>query len=165
METTYISEVQSFQWYFMLIPGMIALLFGVMWFFQVFLHKRIGNRNAPDWLLLVIFILTAIFAVGFSQQKLKTSITNRAIYTSFGVFAGKHAILLTDIKSISIRNYDGMKEFSGWGVRGNADERCYTVSGDEGMEIELKSGGKKVLIGTQKAGDMGAVIGKYLVNK
>src|ERR1700679_4252332 len=119
METTYISEAQSFQWYFMLIPGVIALLFGVMWFFQVFFHKPIGNRNAPDWLLLVIFILTATFAVAFSLQKLKTSMTNRAIYTSFGVFAPKQAIPLTDIKSISIRKYDGMKEFSGWGVRGN----------------------------------------------
>jgi len=162
METTYINEVQSFQWYFMLVPGMIALLFGVMWFFQVFLHKRIGNRNAPDWLLLVIFILTAAFAVGFSLQKLKTSITNRAIYTSFGVFASKQAIPLTNIKSIAIRKYDGMNEFSGWGVRGNANEQCFTVSGSEGIEIELKSGGKKILIGTQKADGMQAVIERYL---
>jgi hypothetical protein len=162
VEVTYIAEVQSFGWWVVMIPVMAALLFGVMLFSQVILHKRIGNRNAPNWLLLLIFILTTSFAVAFNLQKLKTTITNRAIYISFGVLTSNRVILLTDIKSIAIRKYDGMKEFSGWGVKGNDQEQSYTVSGDEGIEIALKSGGKKILIGTQKADKMRAVIAKYL---
>jgi hypothetical protein len=55
-----------------------------------------------------------------------------------------------------------MKEFSGWGVKGNNLEQSYTVSGDEGLEITLKSGGKKILIGTQERAQMQSVLNKYL---
>ena len=117
-----------------------------------------GNHPAPDWLLLLFFVLTSAFSIVFYFQKLKTSITNRAVYVSFGIFASQKVFPLTDIKSIEIRKYDGMNEFSGWGVKSNSNEQSYTVSGNEGVEIELKNGGKKILIGTQKPLEMQKVI-------
>ena len=51
-----------------------------------------------------------------------------------------------------------MNEFSGWGVKANPNEQSYTESGNEGIEIELKSSGKKILIGTQKPAEMQKVI-------
>ena len=98
------------------------------------------------------------FTIVLYFQYLKTSITNRVVYVSFGIFASQRVFPLADIKSISIRKYDGMNEFSGWGVKANPNEQSYTESGNEGIEIELKSSGKKILIGTQKPAEMQKVI-------
>jgi hypothetical protein len=161
MEKTYIEEIQSFGW-LGIAPGIIAVMFGIFCFFQIVLKRQIGNHPAPNWLLILIFVLTATLAMVFSLQRLRTSITDQAIYVSFGIFASKKVIPLSNIKSISVRKYDGMKEFSGWGVKANANEQSYTVSGDNGVEIELNSEGKKILIGTDKPNEMLSVIDKYL---
>jgi hypothetical protein len=160
MEKTFIAEAQGFGWWGV-IPGSIAVLFGAMYLFQIILKKPIGNRPAPDWLLLVFFVLTSTFTIVLYFQNLKTSITNRAVYVNFGIFASQRIFPLADIKSISIRKYDGMNEFSGWGVKSNSNEQSYTESGNEGVEIELKSGGKKILIGTQKPVEMQKIIDQF----
>ncbi len=161
MDTIYIEESQSFG-LIGLVTLPVAIIFGVLSFIQIVLKKQVGNHPAPSWLLVVIFIATASFAVVFNMQRLKTTITNQAIKVSFGIFMSPKIFLLSDIKSITMRKYDGMSEFRGWGVKGNANEQSYTVSGDDGIEIELKSGGKKILIGTHEAAQMQEVIGKYL---
>lgn len=161
MEITYITEIQSFKW-LAVVPALAAVVIGILWFLQVKLRKQAGKQAAYNGLMAVIFILITALAVVFSFQKLTTTITNRAVTMDFGIFAAKKAIPLTDIKSIAVRKYDGMKEFSGWGVKGNDQERSYTVSGDEGIEITLKSGGKKLLIGTQQPDKMRDIISKLL---
>ena len=45
----------------------------------------------------------------------------------------------------------------GWGVRYNDSESCFTVSGNDALEIELKSG-TKFLIGTQKPEEITGII-------
>ncbi|UOE51108.1 hypothetical protein MTO98_08475 [Mucilaginibacter sp. SMC90] len=147
------------------VPAVITtILFGVLSFLQVLLHKPVGNNPAPDWLLLVFFFGSIIGFIVFSSQKLKTQIREDEITVSFGFFARKKVINISEVKSISIRKYDAIKEFLGWGVRFNLSERCYTVAGSDGIEIELVNG-KRILVGTQKPLDADLAILNYLPNK
>lgn len=133
-----------------LIPGGIAaLIFGCLSYVQVVLHHPVGNHPAPTWLLLLFFLGSLAGVAVFSLQTLKLKITRDEIEISFGVFAQKRIIKMSDVKAINVRKYDALKEFWGWGVRFNARGKCYTVSGDEGIDIEL-SNGERILVGTKK---------------
>jgi len=162
METTYFEETQHFQWGFILIPALVALLFGTLSLVQVIFKIKVGTRPAPSWLLLVIFLLVAAFTVFMGLQKLRLKITNKAIYYSFGAFARMRSIPTAEIASINLRKYDGMDEFSGWGEKSNAKEDSYTTSGDEGIEIKFKkSTQKSILIGTHSPQKVQHVLSKY----
>ena len=140
-----------------------TILFGVLSGFQIIMNKPMGNNPAPDWLLLLFFFGSAIGIIVFTSQKLKTKITENEIALSFGVFAKKKVVNKSEIKTISIRKYNAVKEFLGWGVRFNTNERCYTVAGSDGIDIELNDG-KHILIGTQKPLDANSVVLNYFQN-
>ena len=113
----------------------------------------------PSWLALLFFIVIGAFSVFMAMQCLKVKVTNRAVYFSLGAFASPRSVKIDDMSMITLRQYDGMAEFSGWGVRRNDKEDCYTVSGQDGLEIKFKDSSKKMLlIGTQQAKQLQAIV-------
>lgn len=56
-----------------------------------------------------------------------------------------------------VRQYDPLREFGGWGIRGKAENRAFTFRGKEGVQLELRSG-KKVLVGSRQADALAAAI-------
>ncbi len=56
-----------------------------------------------------------------------------------------------------VRQYDPLREFGGWGIRGKAENRAFTFRGKEGVQLELRSG-KKVLVGSHQAQGLAAAI-------
>jgi hypothetical protein len=133
-----------------------SLFFGVLTVIQIGFHHKLGNHPAPDLLLFLFFICCTAGAVFFYFQKLKTTISETEIQVSFGLLTNKKTIRVTDIKSINVRKYDAMKEFWGWGIRYNGNTSCFTVSGDDAMEIILAND-EKILIGTHKSEKMRVV--------
>ena len=138
-----------------------ALFFGVLSVVQIGFNHAIGNHPAPGWLLLLFFAGSLAGTVFFYFQKLKLRITADRIQVSFGVLTATTVIQAGDIKTIKLRKYNAMKEFMGWGVRYNGNERCFTVSGDDGLEIELANN-NKILIGTQQPERLRTIIDGYL---
>ena len=126
-----------------------TIFFGVFCVVQIGLDKPIGNHPAPDALLITFFAVSvgSIFLAWY--QKLVFTITEKEIHISFGILTSSKVIKMSDVKNISTRKYNAMKEFWGWGVRFRNNITCFTVSGSDAVEIELKSG-EKLLIGTQK---------------
>jgi hypothetical protein len=136
-----------------------AVFLVILTVIQVGFHHRLGNHPAPDWLLLLFFFCCTGGAIFFYFQKLKTTISETEVHISYGLLTGKKVIRVTDIKSISVRKYSALKEFMGWGVRYSGNTSCFTVSGDDALEIEL-SGGDKILIGTQEPEKLRIVVDK-----
>ncbi|MDB5132406.1 MAG: hypothetical protein JWR02_2155 [Mucilaginibacter sp.] len=162
METIYFEETQYFPWGFLLIPALVAILFGVFFFVQVIFKIKVGNRPLPNWLLFLIFLVTVGFTVFMGSQKLTLKITNKAVYFSLGAFASMQSIKTAEMASINLRKYNGMDEFSGWGNKSNAMENSYTTSGDYGIEIKFKkSAQKSILIGTHKPKQVHEILSKY----
>jgi hypothetical protein len=139
-----------------------TIFFGVFCVVQIGLSKPIGNHPAPDALLIVFFAGSVISIFLAWYQKLVFIITEDEIHISFGMLTSSRVIKMSDVKNISTRKYNAMKEFWGWGVRFRNNITCFTVSGSDAIEIELKNG-EKLLIGTQKMAEAGGVILKLRV--
>jgi len=162
METIYFEETQHFQWGFVLIPALIAIIFGAFFLIQVIFKIQVGNKPIPSWAHFLLFLLVGAFAFFMGLQKLQLKITSKAIYFSLGAFAPLRSINPDEIASIHLRKYNGTEEFGGWGTKSNDKEDCITASGDEGIEIRFKdSTQKNILIGTQKPTQVNAILSKY----
>ena len=130
--TTYIKEPDSFSTLeFIAILGIMAVASGIIFIFK--LSSRIDEQ-------------------GFH-------------YKFFPFHRTFKLIAWHEVQSAYLRNYDAISEYGGWGLKGGAlwnrsKGTAINVSGDIGIQLELKNG-KKVLIGTQKQHDAQAVLETY----
>jgi hypothetical protein len=150
---------------YLLVPfALTSLVFAYLCVMQIGFDKPMGNHPASNPMLLLIFAISVIAVIFFNYQKLKLIITPDEIQVSYGLLAGTQVIRISDIKSITVRKYDGLKEFGGWGVRYNATTSCFTVSSDVGIDIEMTDN-RKFLIGTHNVAGVKAVIEKLATSK
>ncbi len=144
--------------------AVVSIFIGGLCLGQILSHKPIGNHPAPTWLLLIFFTGSIIATIFFSRQKLRLLITEDEIHISFGLLTGETVLRISDIKNIYIRKYDALKEFWGWGIKYSSDTSCFTVSGNDGIQIEMKDN-RKFLIGTQKVEAVKAAIESLHIQK
>ncbi|HEX2162330.1 MAG TPA: hypothetical protein VHM02_00120 [Thermoanaerobaculia bacterium] len=62
-----------------------------------------------------------------------------------------------EIVEATARSYRPIVEYGGWGVRWGKGGKCYTVSGDRGVQLAL-AGGERLLVGSQRAEELAAAI-------
>ncbi|WP_171032521.1 hypothetical protein [Winogradskyella algicola] len=100
--------------------------------------------------------------------KLSTRIDEKGIYYKFFPFQFKPKLIeWQEINKAYVRNYDAITEYGGWGLKGGAlwnksKGRAINVSGDIGIQLQLKNG-KKLLIGTQKKEEAIRVLEAYKI--
>lgn len=139
---------------------LLSILLGVLGVIQIGFHKPLGTHPAPDSLLIVFFIGSVLGLILANSQKLKLRITEVEICISYGLLTGESVYLKDDIRKISIRKYNAFKEFKGWGVRYGDNESCFTVSGNDAIEIELANN-QKILIGTHQPEKLQVIIDQF----
>jgi hypothetical protein len=127
-------------------------------------QKNPDSFTLPNLLLILAIILiapTLIFTI-----KLSTRIDEKGIYYKFFPFHLKYKqIPWEDIESAHLRTYDAISEYGGWGLKGGFFWRkskgtAINVSGDKGLQLELKNG-KKLLIGTQRTNEIQQILDTY----
>jgi len=98
--------------------------------------------------------------------KLITRIDKVGIHYRFFPFHFKtKRITWQEIEKAYVRIYDPIGDYGGWGLKGGflwnkSKGIAINVSGDIGIQLELKTG-KKILIGTQKKQEATSVIETY----
>ena len=98
--------------------------------------------------------------------KLITRIDEVGIHYRFFPFHFKtKQITWQEIEKAYVRIYDPIGDYGGWGLKGGflwnkSKGIAINVSGDIGIQLELKTG-KKILIGTQKKQEATSVIETY----
>jgi hypothetical protein len=97
--------------------------------------------------------------------KLSTKIDEQGIYYQFFPFHfSLKKIGWNEISKAYVRTYDPIGEYGGWGLKGgilfSKKGKAINVSGDIGIQLELKNG-KKLLIGTQKESEAKSVLETY----
>ena len=113
--------------------------------------------------ILALIIVATGFIFFF---KLSTRIDEEGIHYKFFPFQLKFKLLpWNEIKIANVRTYDAISEFGGWGLKGGvlwnkSKGRAINVSGDIGIQLQLKNG-KKLLIGTQKKEEAIRVLEAY----
>lgn len=148
MKRIFFEETQK---YTVFIAGalMAAVVFAILSVLNIGFHQPLFYHSKPDFSLLLSAVGCVIIAILINSQKLIFIIDEDEIHISFGIFAAKTEIPIRAIKRISVRKYNALKEFSGWGVRYNSTESCFTVWGSYGIEIELINN-ERMLVGTNQ---------------
>jgi hypothetical protein len=81
--------------------------------------------------------------------KLVVEVREEYLYLRYTPFLTRQ-IPLDTIQRWEARTYSPIWEFGGWGIRGGFGKRAYSVSGNQGVELELFDG-QRVMIGSQRA--------------
>lgn len=160
-EEVLFTEKQKFRQTWLWITFFIINTFFISGFIiQVIGNGKFGNNPMQNSELVTLTIGLIILTLLFWFIKLETKITKEGIYVRFFPFhlKFKHYKYI-DIEKLFLRQYSAIFEYGGWGLRlrifGN--EKAFTISGNKGLQLYLKTG-KKVLIGTRKPKEMESVL-------
>ena len=160
MEKILFSEEQRFrQWWLWLILllslSAVVVPFAIGIYSQVVLDQPYGDNPMSTEGLIVTGVFS-ILLMGFifliiGQARLKTKITNEALYVSFMPLLRKwKKYKPVEIDRFEVRTYKAKREYGGYGIkRRRRSGQAFTISGNTGLQLYLNNG-KKVLIGTQK---------------
>ena len=152
MASGYFTETQRFRqlWIWALLTGLLVLF---IWAFvqQIILGIPWGNNPASDTGLILFCLIPLGIVVLFLIARLETRIDRMGISYRFLPFHRKWRLIeWSTVGRAYIRKYNSIAEFGGWGIRfGLKGGKAYNVSGNHGLQLELKNG-KKLLIGTRK---------------
>jgi len=151
-----------------------------------YFHEEQRFARSWAWLLVVIFILgavglalavtaspamtplaTAVAAITvlavlavLSIARLETDVNADEVVIAFRGIWPTRRVKLADIVAHEARRYS-LLESGGWGVHWGLAGMTYNVSGDRGVHLRLRDG-KRVLIGSRRADELDAAIGKAL---
>ena len=150
-------ERQKFcqHWFWLL----IILAFGIP---MISLIKQWVQNNNPTsdkeliMSILIFLALTVIFVSLFIIMRLETVITTDGVSVRFfPIHRSFRNYRWEDITTYSVKEYSPLKEFGGWGIRFRMGRNAiaYSISGNYGLQLELKNG-KRILIGTKKQYEM-----------
>ena len=145
-------QKQNQKWiWFLLIIILCFVIFGFVQ--QVFFNKPFGTHPVPDWVFSFFFFLPLFFIGFLLRTELRTTINEEHIGFSYRpFFKRKKVIEWKDVEKCYVRIYSPIKEYGGWGLRtafNGKRGKAYNVSGNMGIQLELKSG-ELILIGTRK---------------
>jgi len=95
------------------------------------------------------------------SSRLTTIINDTGILIKFFPFQTKQKkIDWEDIKECSIRKYQPIKEYGGWGLRNSLNGKAYNTKGNFGIQVKLNDE-KNILIGTQQPDKAKRIIGLH----
>ncbi len=136
----------------------IALVAWIMFYRQIIQGTPVGNNPAPDSLLWAIWILVGLaLPLLIFMFRMTTRIWPNHIEIKMTIL-GRRLMALAEIKECSVRQYRPIREYGGWGIRWSPSRgMAYSVSGNKGVQLELKNG-KKILIGSQEPENLAGAI-------
>ncbi|WP_439128021.1 hypothetical protein [Polaribacter sp.] len=156
-------EEQRFTQLWLIVLIAVSLIVPIIIIVQEYLKEETKMTTTQFVLTTSGILVAALFIFAF---KLKTRIDEKGIYYKFFPFHLKFKqIPWQEIAKAYVRTYNPIGEYGGWGLKGGFFWRkskgtCINVSGDIGIQLELKNG-KKLLIGTQKKEEAISVLKTY----
>ena len=156
-ETIWFREEQRFhQIWIWIIIAFIAVLAWYFFVVQIVYGESPGNNPAPDWMVLVIWVVFGIlFPLWFLVMRLEIVVIGSGLsFRFFPLHLGWRTIPFSEIANAEAVTYHPLREYGGWGIRfGWRGGMAYNIRGDQGVRITLNNG-KKILLGSQRADDL-----------
>lgn len=138
------------QWWLWIIFLLIFSVFLAGIYQQLIRGIPFGDNPMSNTGLIIATVLYALIMLIFFRMGLTTLIDEKGIYIRFFPFHLKYKFFGWDeIEKAYIRTYQPIREYGGWGLKGGSMGLAYNVSGDKGLQLELKKG-NKILIGTKQ---------------
>ncbi len=143
-------QTQKWIWYLLIVLSATTLFGSIQ---QIVFNTPFGTHPIPDWGYIPLFGLLFLLSYLVMASRLHTEISRDKIIYQYKPFHRRAKILPWDqVSECYVRLYSPVKEFGGWGMRtafNGKNGKAYNVSGNVGIQLELKDG-KKILIGTNK---------------
>lgn len=144
---------QKWIWILLLTP----LLFPLVGLLFPNISNELFMFNASGLLINIGVFLSILLMFSFWFE-LNTEIYTDGIYVRFRPFHRKPRFYpWSEIAHCEVRKYKPLLEYGGWGLRMGSGGTAFNVRGNMGLQLVIK-GGKRVLIGTQKATELAGVL-------
>ena len=124
-------------------------------------NSQVSLTEVVSTISISLFVTILIFLF-----KLTTRIDENGIHYKFFPFHLRlKTISWSEIEKVYVRKYKAISEYGGWGLKGGffwnkSKGNAINVSGDIGIQLELKNG-KKLLIGTNQEQQAKQVLFNY----
>lgn len=144
-------------WLFLVIVALAAIGWGVF-IQQIVRGNPIGGSDPmPDSAAIIVGILLGVaLPLFFLWFKMETTVYADRVEVRMKPFS--HRVFRKGaISAYSAGEYRPVREFGGWGIRGWGANRAYSISGNQGVRLQLRDG-NRVLIGTQRPQELAAAI-------
>ena len=142
----------------------LIVIFVYGMYVQLYLGQPWGDRPMSDAALTITatlsFLLTAGIALLFYVLKLVTRVDRDGVHVRFYPLTSRR-IPFDDLIACHARTYRPIREYGGWGIRFSRKGMAYNVSGNQGVQLELRQG-RPLLIGSQHADVLANTIDQYL---
>ena len=144
-------------WLLMFILAIIVIVVGTAYY---------ATREADETTALIVSAISLAITIpivfGLLYLRLDTRIDSHGITAYFKPFSfTKKSFAWKDISESYVREYDPLKEFGGWGLRGLGQRwKSYNIYGNMGIQI-IKKDGTKFLLGTQRPKAAKEIIKRY----
>lgn len=160
-------EEQHFhQWW---IQAVVLGVAGFAWFSflrQVALRRPLGSRPAPDWMMVLVWLLMGIgFPWLFLSARLVVEVREDGLHYRYYPFHARwHRLAPEEMEGAESCTYRPILEYGGWGIRyGWKGGKAYNVSGNRGVQVHLR-GGKEVLFGSRRPEELESALRKLLMD-
>lgn len=158
--TVFFHETQRFtQWWIWLLILIAPAIVIYAMYQQFILGKPFGSNPASDLTLAILGIIFGLSLPLFLRLlNLRTEVRSDGIFIRyFPLHLRGKLIRFDEISSFYARQYRPIREYGGWGIRVGRGGTAYNVSGNQGLQLELKDG-KRILIGSQKSGEFARAV-------
>ncbi len=151
------SEIQRFR-----SPKLWAILLTV-WIsvfgaFAFVVNRQLAQDNDLKVSLGLAFVLLTALIVLFAKARLSTQIDKRYIrYKFYPLHKSYRKITLKSVTKCELVTYHPVSQYGGWGIRPRKNGKVFSISGNRGLQIVLRTG-ERILIGTTKANEMSMAI-------
>ena len=146
----FLEEQHFSQKIFKIILLLISALFLYAFVQQIIFNHPFGRRPMSNMGLIAAIAFLLIFNLLFYSMKLVTTIDKEAItvrFYPFHFFAKRFE--WPQLSDVIVRQYNPLKEYGGWGLRGFGKRSVMTVSGTWLIEVVFVNN-QSLLIGTCK---------------
>ncbi len=131
---------------------------------QIVRDRPVGTNPVNDWGMLLIWLLIGVGLPAFiAILRLETIVDHERVLIRFRPLTTR-SIPGSEIRSASVRSYRPMREFGGWGLRGFASNRAYTMNGNTGVQLVLTSG-DQLMIGSERPEELATAIAAMLSDR
>lgn len=130
---------------------LLMAAFVLIMFFAIGVESE-GGRQA----VFAIFAFFFVFMAFFFTLKLNTTVTGEGINVKT-IYVLSRLIRFDEIASAEDIQYRPIRDYGGWGIRFGRNGMAYNMRGDRGVKLTLTNG-KRVLIGSQRSGELATAI-------
>lgn len=121
----------------------------------------IERNSTPLYVSVLISLPSLSLLLLFLCLRLDTEIREDGVYVRFFPLQARFRHYpWKDIDQAFLRQYEPIKEYGGWGIRGTFSNKALNIAGDQGLQLILANR-RKLLIGTQQPEQLAAVLAAH----